>query len=161
MRKLFYLFALIGILLLSMLLNACKASYHFQKFQAKGGKIECDIDTLKVIDTLVINGNTIIKVRDSLVVRNQIEYVTKWETKYKYKEAKVKEKEETKRNKEENKTERVEAKQDGKTDRNESNNNRKIENNFGKWIGLLVMAFILGFFARHFLPLVIRIFKPI
>lgn len=157
MRKLFYTIAI-----LCICLSSCKsAQWHLGKFHEKGGKIECDVDTLKVIDTLIIDGDTTYLVRDSIIVKSQIEYVTKWETKYKYKTIKEEQKTERKQIKEDNKTDRKESDNDRKKEINDSNNDRKIQNNFGKWVIFVITAFIVGFFVRHFLPLIMRIIKPI
>jgi len=82
-----HILAIIGLIGLVLQLTSCRtAQYHFDKFQKKGGKIECDIDTVKIVDTLVtIKGDTILQVRDSLIYQPFTNYITKWETKYLYK----------------------------------------------------------------------------
>ena len=162
MRKLFYTIALIGMATLCICLSSCKsAQWHLIKFHEKGGKIECDVDTLKVIDTLIKDGDTTYLMRDSIIVKSQIEYVTKWETKYKYKTAKQEEKTKRKEISEDGKTDRKESNNDRKKEINASNNDRKVQNNFGKWVIFVITAFILGFFVRHFLPLIINVIKKI
>lgn len=143
------------VLLLTLLSSCHSAQYHFDKFQQKGGKVNCITDTLIVNDTIVIDGDTVIVPREHYIVRDSIHYVTKWETKYKYKTLKVEhktaqieEKEETKRKKEEE-----------KTIRNESDNDRKKGNGGKWWKGLLlglVIGFILGFLARFLIKLYIK-----
>lgn len=78
-----HILAIIGIM---GLIWGCSPQYHFAKFQKKGGKIESKIDTLKIIDTVVLNGDTVVSVRDSFIISNVPYYLTKYEIKYKYKE---------------------------------------------------------------------------
>lgn len=66
--------------------TGCKGpEHHYAKFIKKGGKIHCDTVTINRVDTLIIEGDTFIVNRPVTVIEKQIEYVTRWETKYRYK----------------------------------------------------------------------------
>jgi hypothetical protein len=67
------------------LANSCSPDYHLNKYKKKGGKITCDVDTVKIYDTIVTSNDTIIIVRDSLIIRTNTNVVTKYEVKYDYK----------------------------------------------------------------------------
>lgn len=126
------------VLLLTLLSSCHTASYHFDKFQKKGGKINCVTDTLKVVDTLIINGDTILVPTEKYIVRDSIHYVTKWETKYKYKTIKVQEK----TSQIESKEETEQKKEEEKTKRNESDNQRKEAKGWAWWKWMLLGASI-------------------
>lgn len=78
-----HVLALIGLI---GLIWGCSPQYHFDKFQKKGGKILSKIDTLKIVDTVVLNGDTVVSVRDSFIINNVPYYLTKTEIKFKYKQ---------------------------------------------------------------------------
>ena len=73
------------VFILVFLLASCSPQFHLNKFYKKGGKFECDTTTITKLDTLYINGDTIITERPFTVIEKQIEYKTRWETKYEYK----------------------------------------------------------------------------
>lgn len=72
-------------LLIVFLLASCTPQFHLNKFYKKGGKFECDTTTITKLDTLYINGDTIITERPFTVIEKQIEYKTRWQTRYEYK----------------------------------------------------------------------------
>ena len=75
-----------NVLILALaLVTSCSAPYHFDKFQKKGGKVNCVTDTLIVNDTLLINGDTVIVPREHYIIKDSIHYVTRFETKYMWK----------------------------------------------------------------------------
>lgn len=78
---LFWCAILLGVIWLS---NSCSPDYHLNKYKKKGGKITCDVDTVKIYDTIVTSNDTIIIVRDSLVLRTYTNTITKYEVKYDY-----------------------------------------------------------------------------
>jgi hypothetical protein len=67
-----------------ILLFSCSPEYHFNRFQKKGGKVECKGDTVIREITTTIKGKDgrIDTVREKVPY---IEYLTRWETKWKYK----------------------------------------------------------------------------
>lgn len=73
------------IFIIVFLLASCTPQFHLNKFYKKGGKFECDTTTITKLDTLYINGDTIITERPFTVIEKQVEYKTRWETKYEYK----------------------------------------------------------------------------
>lgn len=79
---LFWCAILLGVIWLA---NSCSPDYHLNKYKKKGGKITCDVDTVKIYDTIVTPNDTIIISRDSLVLRTYTNVVTKYEVKYDYK----------------------------------------------------------------------------
>jgi hypothetical protein len=71
-----------GMILFLML--SCSPEFHFNKFQKKGGKIECKGDTVIREITTTIKGKD--GRIDTLIEKVPvIEYMTRWETKWKYK----------------------------------------------------------------------------
>ena len=149
MRKLIYW----AVLLLALIYQSCSAPYHFEKFQKKGGKVNCITDTLIVNDTILLNGDTVIVPRKHYIVRDSIRYVTRFETKYMWKTIREQEKTERSEIKQQGKTDRVQSKQQGKTDRKESDNNRRIENNLGNKVTRIfwvVLVLVIGFFVLRF-----------
>lgn len=119
-----------SIVLLFCLLSCRDAQYHFDRFIRKGGKVQIDTVTIQKLDTLLINGDTVIVTRPVTILQPQIEYRTRWETKYLYKyqrdtirlkETQIKYK--YKEVKQENKTERTEAR--------------------SSWLWLLIFLFLL------------------
>ncbi len=69
------------------LLFSCSPQYHFNKFQKKGGKVECKGDTVIQTVTTTIKGKD--GRIDTLIEKvPYIEYNTRWEVKYKYKTVK-------------------------------------------------------------------------
>jgi len=72
-------------LILILLLSSCRtASFHFDKFQKKGGKITCEGDTVIREITTTIKGQD--GRIDTIINRvPYVEYLTRWQTKYKYK----------------------------------------------------------------------------
>lgn len=112
------IFVLLSVLLSIILLfgmSGCSAKFHEAKFYKKGGQFSCDIDTLKIIDSIIVDGATKYIVRDSLVVKTDTKVVTRWQTKFKYKEVKAVEK--TKQNDSDNnvKHNRIDSRQEVKT----------------------------------------------
>lgn len=112
-------------------LQSCSPEYHFAKFQKKGGKVQCDTVTVQKVDTLIIDGDTVIVNRPVTVIEPQIEYRTRWEVKYKYKYlrdtvrlAETKIEYRYKETKQEEKTERTKAR--------------------ATWLSLLILFFILA-----------------
>ena len=73
------------VFIIVFLLASCTPQFHLNKFYKKGGKFECDTTTITKLDTLYINGDTIITERPFTIIEKQIEYKTRWETKYEYK----------------------------------------------------------------------------
>jgi len=71
-----------GVLL--MILFSCSPEFHFNRFQKKGGKIECKGDTVIREITTTIKGKDgrIDTIREKVPY---IEYKTRWETRWKYK----------------------------------------------------------------------------
>ena len=70
--------------LLAIVLFSCSPEFHFNRFQKKGGKIECKGDTVirEITNTIKGKDGRI----DTLVEKVPvIEYKTRWETKYEYK----------------------------------------------------------------------------
>jgi len=66
------------------LMVSCSPQYHFAKFQKKGGKIECKGDTvIKTLKTTIKGADGRIDTITEKVP--YIEYMTRWETRYKYK----------------------------------------------------------------------------
>ena len=113
------------------LFGCMTAEKHFQKFQDKGGVVNCKQDSVLVTDTLFLNGDTILIDKWKYIIKDSIHLVTKWETKYWYKI--IKEQEKTKRVESDNKrkTDINKDKQDGKNTRKESDNKRKVDKSFG------------------------------
>lgn len=149
MKKLIYW----TVLLLVLMGQSCSAPYHFDKFQKKGGKVNCVTDTLIVNDTLLINGDTVIVPREHYIIKDSIHYVTRFETKYMWKTIREQEKTDRTEIKQQGKTNRTETKQQGKTDRNDSDNNRRIENNLGNKVMSIfwaVLILVIGFFILRF-----------
>jgi hypothetical protein len=71
-----------GLLLITLV--SCSPEFHFNKFQKKGGKIECKGDTVIREITTTIKGKD--GRIDTLVKKVPvIEYMTRYETKWKYK----------------------------------------------------------------------------
>lgn len=66
-----------------MIFFSCSPEYHFNKFQKKGGKIECKGDTVIREITTTIKGKDgrIDTIREKVPV---IEYKTRWETRLEY-----------------------------------------------------------------------------
>jgi hypothetical protein len=79
---LFWCAILLGVIWLA---NSCSPDYHLNKYKKKGGKITCDVDTVKIYDTIVTPNDTIIISRDSLIIRTHTNVITKYEVKYDYK----------------------------------------------------------------------------
>ena len=79
---LFWCAILLGVIWIA---NSCSPDYHLNKYKKKGGKITCDVDTVKIYDTIVTPNDTIIISRDSLIIRTHTNVVTKYEVKYDYK----------------------------------------------------------------------------
>ena len=79
---LFWCAILLGVIWLA---NSCSPDYHLNKYKKKGGKITCDVDTVKIYDTIVTPNDTIVISRDSLIIRTHTNVVTKYEVKYDYK----------------------------------------------------------------------------
>ncbi len=75
---------LLGMGLLAIVLFSCSPEFHFNRFQKKGGKIECKGDTVIREITTTIKGKDgrIDTVREKVPV---IEYKTRWEIRWKYK----------------------------------------------------------------------------
>lgn len=81
------LFLIIYALFLSFamfyILTSCKPTYHLNKFYKKGGKIECNADTVTLTKTIKGKDG-----KDSLIYINSIEYVpsieykTRWEVRF-------------------------------------------------------------------------------
>lgn len=79
LRKVIFMWlALLISAVLIFLISACSPEYHKQKYFKKGGQFTCDIDTLKIIDSVIVDGATVYKVRDSLVVRTETKVIPKW-----------------------------------------------------------------------------------
>ena len=76
---------MVRLLFLAVLLVSCTPQFHLNKFYKKGGKLECDTTTIYKLDTLYIDGDTIITERPFTVIEKQIEYQTRWKTRYEYK----------------------------------------------------------------------------
>ena len=75
---------MLGMLLLALILFSCSPEFHFNRFQKKGGKVECKGDTVIREITTTIKGKD--GRIDTLVEKVPvIEYKTRWETKYEYK----------------------------------------------------------------------------
>jgi len=72
-------------LLIVFLLASCTPQFHLNKFYKKGGKLECDTTTIFKLDTIIRDGDTIILERPHTIIEKQIEYKTRWQTKYEYK----------------------------------------------------------------------------
>ena len=72
-------------LLIVFLLASCTPQFHLNKFYKKGGKLECDTTTIYKLDTIVKDGDTLILERPFTVIEKQIEYKTRWKTRYEYK----------------------------------------------------------------------------
>jgi hypothetical protein len=79
---LFWCAILLGVIWLA---NSCSPDYHLNKYKKKGGKITCDVDTVKIYDTIVTPNDTIVISRDSLIIRTNTNVITKYEVKYDYK----------------------------------------------------------------------------
>ena len=79
---LFWCAILLGVIWLA---NSCSPDYHLNKYKKKGGKITCEVDTVKIYDTIVTPNDTIVISRDSLIIRTHTNVVTKYEVKYDYK----------------------------------------------------------------------------
>ena len=79
---LFWCAILLGVIWIA---NSCSPDYHLNKYKKKGGKITCDVDTVKIYDTIVTPNDTIVISRDSLIIRTNTNVVTKYEVKYDYK----------------------------------------------------------------------------
>lgn len=77
---------------LILLFASCSAQRHFDKFIKKGGQVNCIKDTIQVLDTVVVNGDTSYIWRSELVVKDSISYRTRWKTRIDYKTLKAKEK---------------------------------------------------------------------
>jgi hypothetical protein len=71
-------------MILFLMLSCKTAEQHFEKFQKKGGKIECKGDTVIREITTTIKGKDgrIDTIREKVPY---IEYKTRWETRWKYK----------------------------------------------------------------------------
>lgn len=78
---LFWCAILLGVIWLA---NSCSPDYHLNKYKKKGGKITCDVDTVKIYDTIVTPNDTIVISRDSLIIRTHTNTITKYEVKYDY-----------------------------------------------------------------------------
>jgi len=155
-------------------LTSCKtAEDHLQKFYKKGGKIECNVDTIKVIDTLLIDGDTVYKVRDSIVIRTETNIQTRYQVKFdhkRFKDSLSHEKSVYKldlralkdRNKylidSLNKVRQIEGKR-YETELKKAKAEKK-SSVFWTWIGKRWWLFlIIGFAIRQFLPLIIKLLK--
>jgi hypothetical protein len=147
-------------LVITLLIGCKTAEQHFQKFQQKGGKITCVSDTIKVLDTLVFNGDTIYQWRDKLVVKEEIKYLTKWETKYLYKERKQEEKTERAREKQGGKTERTTVRKTEATKQKETKQKEKTERAKLRWWLWLGIGFVIAHLLRY-AYLLVRIFTNI
>lgn len=79
---LFWCAILLGVIWLA---NSCSPDYHLNKYKKKGGKLTCEVDTVKIYDTIVTPNDTIVISRDSLIIRTHTNVVTKYEVKYDYK----------------------------------------------------------------------------
>ena len=78
--------AIVGLIGLIATLSSCRSPQKlFEVAQKRGLKVECKTDTVKVIDSVLIDGETKYFTRDSIVYQPFTNVVTKWETKYKYK----------------------------------------------------------------------------
>lgn len=109
LRKVIFMWvALLISAVLIFLISACSPEYHKQKYFKKGGQFTCDIDTLKIIDSVIVDGATKYIVRDSLVVKTDTKVVTRWQTKYQYKTIRDSVKAEVKHN-------RIDSRQEVKT----------------------------------------------
>lgn len=88
---------IISILLLFTLFSCRTAEFHLKKFHQKGGQIHCDIDTVRITETIKgKDGQDSLIYRDSIYTVYKTEVVTRWKTRIEYK-TKVKiEKEKTK-----------------------------------------------------------------
>lgn len=124
MKKTLFYWSIILLLMFFCLISCKSPQWHLNQFKKKGGKINCISDTIQVLDTLVINGDTIYHWRPKIVVKDSIHYLTKYELKYKYKTDKSnnkleekKAKEETKQNRSDNSVEKVKERQENKTER--------------------------------------------
>lgn len=78
-------------LVLILLFASCSSQRHFDKFIKKGGQVNCIKDTIQVLDTVIVNGDTSFIWRPELVVKDSISYRTRWKTRIEYKTLKAKE----------------------------------------------------------------------
>lgn len=124
MRKIAFYWSIIFVLIILCLASCKTAEDHFRQFQKKGGKVNCVSDTIQVLDTLVINGDTIYHWRPQIVVKDSIHYVTKYEVRYRYKTAKeqgktdrTESRQETKQTRSDNSVAKTEKRQEAKTER--------------------------------------------
>lgn len=141
-----------GILFISLVIfiARCSPEYHKNKFYEKGGKFECNIDTLKVPVIKYVNGEPIVEYKDSIVVTTEVEYKTKWQyrfdnkrfkdslsvvkrmysdsLRYAFKSQKSNNKKEAKVSKHENKTKRTEIRRESRS----------------RWFLWLVIGFFIG-----------------
>ena len=76
---------MVRFLFLVFLLASCSPQFHLNKFYKKGGKLECDTTTIYKLDTIIKDGDTIILERPFTIIEKQIEYKTRWQTRYEYK----------------------------------------------------------------------------
>ena len=79
---LFWCAILLGVIWIA---NSCSPDYHLNKYKKKGGKLTCEVDTVKIYDTIVTPNDTIVISRDSLIIRTNTNTITKYEVKYDYK----------------------------------------------------------------------------
>lgn len=118
----------IWLLFVLSLFGCMTADKHFQKFLNKGGKVNCVQDSVIVVDTLVIDGDTILVPTVKYIIRDSISVETKWQTRYKYKTIKVQEK-----------TKQIKAKEETKVAK--SNNKAKTKQaskaNWKFWVGCI------------------------
>lgn len=143
----------IGALLL--LVASCSPQYHFNQFQKKGGKIDCIVDTVTVLDTFVVNGDTVILPIEKIKVKDSIRYVTKFETRYKYLTHKQNQKTDRAKIKADGKVDNTKAKQSGKTDRAKIRNNatstpkwKQVLINIG-WVFFLLITLGVGYILGY------------
>jgi len=120
------------------LLVGCSAQKHYTKFLKKGGQINCIKDTLLVIDTLVLDGDTLYTLRREIVVKDSISYKTRWQTRFEYKTIK-----------EQGKTKRVYIRQNNKSERKQIKQVQKTERSKNKWWLWLLIGFILAYVFRY------------
>ena len=76
---------LFSIIILLWLFGSCSSSHHLNKFYKKGGTLNCDTTMIYKLDTIIKNGDTIVLERPHTIIEKQIEYKTRWQTRYAYK----------------------------------------------------------------------------
>ena len=83
---------MIKIFFLILILSSCSTQKLFDKFIKKGGQVNCVKDTIQVLDTVVINGDTKYIWRSEIIVKDSISYRTRWKTRFEHKTLNAKEK---------------------------------------------------------------------